>query len=265
MRFQSPCRLSGSFLEGSSGPAPLTAATRTPITVSVSNGLCLPCVLGTRQELRHVLVLGSVGRPPFSGRVPAIVASRHIDTVVNQELCCFILPSDGAFVKDASRLVRASVGIDVGSTLQQERRNLKMPVHARPGQRYVQDVLRVGGSPMQVPQSGGVVGGVMLAEASPPASAAAHSRLLPSRRITAARRSCQLATPYSRASTSWASRSDTGRIGAGSWAWTWARASGSPAANWRTRLTQAHARSIRDGKITIRFGSWAVRRASVRQ
>src|SRR5580700_9352268 len=67
------------------------------------NGLCFPCVLGTRQELRHVLVLGSVVRPPFSGRVPAIVASRHIDTMVNQELCCFILPSDGAFVKDASR------------------------------------------------------------------------------------------------------------------------------------------------------------------
>src|SRR6204780_3089982 len=125
-----------------------------PITASVSNGLCFPCVLGTRQELRHVLVLGSVVRPPFSGRVPAIVASRHIDTMVDQELCCFIVPPDGAFVKDASRLMRAPVVIDVGSTLQQERRNLKMPVHARPGQRYVQYVLRVGGGPMQVSQNG---------------------------------------------------------------------------------------------------------------
>jgi hypothetical protein len=95
----------------------------------------------------------------------------HIDTVVDQELCCFIVPADGAFVNDASRLVRAPVGIDVGSALQQERCNLKMPVHARPGQRYVQDVLRVGGSPMHVPQSGGVVGGVMLAEASQPRTA----------------------------------------------------------------------------------------------
>src|ERR1700677_2368403 len=154
------------------------------MAVSVSNGLCFPCVSGTRQELRHVLVLGSVVRPPFSGRVPAIVASRHIDTVVNQELCCFIVPSDGAFVKDASRLVRAPVGIDVGSTLQQERRNLKVPVHARPGQRYIQDVLGVGGSPMQVPQSGGVVGGVMLAEVSQPRTAnfikpTLHSREIP--------------------------------------------------------------------------------------
>jgi hypothetical protein len=33
--------------------------------------------------------------------------------------------------------------------------------------------------------------------------------------------------------TSWASRNDRGRVGEGSWAWTRARASRSPAAYWR--------------------------------
>ena len=121
---------------------------------ALSKGLYFAGALGARQELRHVLVLGSVVRPPFRSGVPAIISNRHIDAVVNEKLRCFIVPADGAFVQDASWLMRAPVGIDVGSALQQERRNLKMPVHARPGQRYVQDVLRVGGSPMQVPQSG---------------------------------------------------------------------------------------------------------------
>jgi hypothetical protein len=50
--------------------------------------------------------------------------------VVNEKLRCFIVPADGALVQDASWLMRAPVGIEVGSTLQQERRNLKMPVYA---------------------------------------------------------------------------------------------------------------------------------------
>ena len=85
-----------------------------------SRGLRFPRALGTRQELRHVLVLGCMVRPPFSGRVPAVVANRHIDTVVDQELCRFIVPADGAFVQDASWLMRAPVGIDVGSALQRK-------------------------------------------------------------------------------------------------------------------------------------------------
>ena len=62
LRFQSPCRLSGSFLEGGLGPAPLTVATRTPLTAPVSNGLFLACTLGTRQELRDVRAIGDVVR-----------------------------------------------------------------------------------------------------------------------------------------------------------------------------------------------------------
>src|SRR6266849_7921700 len=69
-------------------------------------------------------------------------------------------------MQNAGRLVRAPVGVDVGSAFQQESRNLKLPVHARPGQRHVQDMLVVGGSPMQVPQNERVVGGVMLTKAS---------------------------------------------------------------------------------------------------
>ena len=134
----------------------------------LSKGLCFAGALGARQELRHGPVLGSVVRPPFRSGVPAIISNRHIDAVVNEKLCCFIVLTDGAFVQDASWLMRAPVGIDVGSALQQERRNLKMPVHARPGQRYVQYVLRVGGGPMQVSQNGTIVGRVMLTETPQP-------------------------------------------------------------------------------------------------
>ena len=55
-------------------------------------------------------------------------------------------------MQNAGRLVRAPVGIDVGSVLQQKIRNLKVPVHARPCERHVQDVLRVGRSPMKIPR-----------------------------------------------------------------------------------------------------------------
>jgi hypothetical protein len=78
--------------------------------------------------------------------------------VVDDELCCFIVPFDGAFVQDASlMLAPCSRRKDAIS---------KCRFHARPRQHYVQDVLRVAWSPMEVPQTGGVVGGVMPTEAS---------------------------------------------------------------------------------------------------
>ncbi len=134
--------LTGRFLERRLGPSPLELERAER---ALPNGLCFPGALGARQELRHVLVFGGVVRPPFSRGVPAIISNRHVDAVVNEKLRCLIVPAGGAFVQHASRLMRTPVGIDVGSALQQERRNLKMPVHARPGQRYVQYLLRVGG------------------------------------------------------------------------------------------------------------------------
>jgi hypothetical protein len=50
---------------------------------TVSKGAHFAGVLGARQKLRHVLVFGSVGRPPFRSGVPAIISNRHIDAVVN--------------------------------------------------------------------------------------------------------------------------------------------------------------------------------------
>src|SRR5262245_28649878 len=87
-------------------------------------------------------------------------------------------------MQNACRLVRASARVDIGSALQQERRDLELSVHPRPGQRYVQDVLRVGGCPMQIPQSGGVVGGVMPTETPQPGTTSfikptLHSREVP--------------------------------------------------------------------------------------
>ena len=158
------------FLEPAFGLLPQSRDSNAMIN-SGSKGLRFSCAPGTSQEVRHVRVLGSVARPPLRGRVPAIVASRHIDTVVNQELRRFILPSDGAFVKDASRLVCAPVRIDVGSVLQQKIRNLELAIHARPSQRDVQDVLGVRGHPMKIPEPGRIVDGVMLTEAPEPGTA----------------------------------------------------------------------------------------------
>ena len=133
--------------------------------------LRLACAFGASQELRHVLILGGVVRPPFRGTIPAIIANRHIDAAVNEELRCFVVRVDGALMQDARRLVRAPVRIDVGSVLQQKIRNLKLPIHARPGQRDVQDVLGVRGGPMEIPEPGRMVRGVMLTEAPQPRTA----------------------------------------------------------------------------------------------
>jgi hypothetical protein len=41
--------------------------------LGLSKWLYFPSALGARQELRHLLVFGSVVRPPFRGGVPAII------------------------------------------------------------------------------------------------------------------------------------------------------------------------------------------------
>src|SRR5580700_1051089 len=86
--------------------------------VPLSQGLRFPCALGACQELRHVLILSGVVSPPFRSRIPAMVANSHIDIVVDQELCRFVVPADGALVQNAGWLVRAPVRINVGSSLQ---------------------------------------------------------------------------------------------------------------------------------------------------
>ena len=80
--------------------------------------------LGTRQKLRHVLIVNRrlaqrvrVDGPPYRSPIPAIVANRHIDAMIDEELCRFIVPSDGTFMQNAGGLVRAPVSIDVGSAL----------------------------------------------------------------------------------------------------------------------------------------------------
>jgi hypothetical protein len=83
-----------------------------------STGLRFPCALGACQELRHVLILSGVVSPPFRSRIPAMIANGHIDAMVDQELRRFIVPADGALMQNAGRLVRAPVGIYVGSPLQ---------------------------------------------------------------------------------------------------------------------------------------------------
>ena len=87
--------------------------------------------LGTRQKLRHVLIVNRrlsqrvrVDGPPYRSPIPAIVANRHIDAMIDKELCRVIVPSDGTLMQNAGRFMRAPVGIDVGPAFHQEAGNL---------------------------------------------------------------------------------------------------------------------------------------------
>jgi hypothetical protein len=53
-------------------------------------------------------------------------------------------------MKDARRLVRGPVGVDVGATLQKERRYFEVSIQDGPGERDVQNLLRRHRSPTQV-------------------------------------------------------------------------------------------------------------------
>ena len=115
------------FLERAFGLLPQSRNSNAMIN-SGSKGLRFSCAPGTRQEVRHVRVVGSVARPPLRGRVPAIIVNRHIDAAVNEKLRCFVVRVNGALMQNACRLVRAPVRIDVGSVLQQKIRNLELAI-----------------------------------------------------------------------------------------------------------------------------------------
>jgi hypothetical protein len=87
------------FVERALGLLPQSRNSNAMI-VSGSKGLRSSGALGTRQEVRHVPVVGSVARPPLRGRVPAIIVNRHIDAAVNEKLRCFVVSVDGALMQD---------------------------------------------------------------------------------------------------------------------------------------------------------------------
>ena len=80
------------------------------------------------------------------------------------------------------------------------------------------------------------------------ASDKAHSSPLPRRCFTSLTRSCQPGNPYSRASTSWASRCDNGSLALGRWARAWSMAPGSPAAMPRASFLACLRRDSSEGR-----------------
>src|SRR6266851_3545674 len=119
-RCSQPCGFEGKFGFNGSKLEPTPFLDRNPEWSKDSrhDGSHRPCALSTCQELRHVLILSGVVSPPFRGRIPAMIAYGHIDAVVDQELCRFIVHADGALMQNAGRLVRAPVRIYVGSVFQ---------------------------------------------------------------------------------------------------------------------------------------------------
>src|SRR5262245_22037963 len=137
--------------EDSPSPIELDQSSR-----NVSIGRLFPRALGVIQKLSHFRISNrrlaqrvSMDRPPRRSPIPSIVASRQIDAVVDQELRRFIFPANRNLMQDTGWFMRAPRRIHIGAVLQEELRNLKMPVHDRPSERYVQDVLRIRWIPMQ--------------------------------------------------------------------------------------------------------------------
>jgi thioesterase domain-containing protein len=82
---------------------------------SGSKGLRFSGALGTRQEVRHVHVVGSVARPPLRGRVPAKIVNRHIDAAVNEKTALLLLSSLATLLAGGS--VISTSGFDSGKFL----------------------------------------------------------------------------------------------------------------------------------------------------
>jgi hypothetical protein len=144
------------------------------------------CPLGARQEIRHILIVNRrlaqrvhVDSPPFRSPIPAIVADRHIDAMIDEELCRLIVPSDGSLMQNAGRLVGAPVRIDVGSVFQKKIRD---PDSCMPMQGRSRMCCAFAG-PMKIPEPGRMVDGMMLTETDRIALAEGSAREPPAERL----------------------------------------------------------------------------------
>ena len=88
--------------------------------------------------------------PALGVGLVAVVRHRRIGTVIDEEPHGVLIPLNRRFVKNARRLVRRPVGVDVGAALEEKRRNLEVPIQNRPRERDVQNLLSRRRSPLQV-------------------------------------------------------------------------------------------------------------------
>jgi hypothetical protein len=92
-----------------------------PVCFLLSARSQFPTLLCLAQPLRHLLVVRSVISPSLGGSTPPIIADRHVDASVDEELHGFVV-----FVKayqlmqDAGRLMGAPVRVDIGPMLEKK-------------------------------------------------------------------------------------------------------------------------------------------------
>ena len=105
------------------------------------------------QPLRHLLVLCGVTCPTLRSAAPAIVPDRHVDAAVDEELHGLVVFVKHQLMQDAGRLVRAPVRVDIGAVLEKKVGDLEVVVDDGPGERGVENLLRRGRIPVEVPRA----------------------------------------------------------------------------------------------------------------
>jgi len=146
----------------------------------------LPPLLRLGQPLRHLFVLRGVICPTLGGSAPAMMADRHVDAEVDEELHGFVILVPHQLMEDAGGLMGGPVRVDIGPAPEKKLGDLEMIVEDRPSKRGVENLLHTGLSPLQVPADPGIVGGKMIREV-------AQGR--PARRVEPVSHPCEVPIP----------------------------------------------------------------------
>src|SRR5947209_7157378 len=81
---------------------------------------------GRGQQVSHPLIIRPVPRPSLGGGPVPVVFHRQIGAVIDEESHGLLIPLNRGLVKNARRLVRPPVGVDVGAALEEKRRDLEV-------------------------------------------------------------------------------------------------------------------------------------------
>ena len=110
-------------------------------------------LLRVAHKLRQLLVLRSDRCPSLGGSVPAIIADRHVDAAVDEELHGFVIFVEiHQLMQDAGGLMGTPVRVDIGSMTEKKLGDLEVVVEDRPGERGVENLLHTGFAPFRFPR-----------------------------------------------------------------------------------------------------------------
>src|SRR5579862_10032235 len=91
-------------------------------------GVSVPPLLRLAQPLRHLLVLRGVISPALGGSAPAIIADRHVDAAVDEELHGCVVFKMHQLMQDAGRFMGAPVRVDISPVTEKKVGDLEVAV-----------------------------------------------------------------------------------------------------------------------------------------